>query len=238
MSLFSCQGATTKSIACFLNNSQVQLEILDYLAAGIALLISLTVVRYFLRKSEEKKHLNELNFELRRNFHNIYGEFRSNVRLWKNAGKPKNPAGHEALYTSAVQVEGKLEALLSDIAGQKTLSVDETCILGLYRQAFQTLREALRGDKNRDVPCTYDHNDYHLFNELTAAISRLLVTGKPQPSELEARQNLDAILDIRSSDWPLAHTKYGKSQMWKPALKAVISKRQSELESSPNNESR
>lgn len=236
MSLFECVPPVSSAMGCFFNDPKVQIEFLRYAAAAVALLFSLTVVQYFLRKSEEKKFVSELNFELRRNFHETYGEFRSNIRLWKNAGKPHNPDGNETIFVSAVRTEGKLEALLSDMAGQKQLSSEETCVLGLYRQGFQTLRETMFGKQGRTVPYNYDMNDYHFFNELTASISRLVVTDRPQPTELEARRNFDAILDIRSKDWTDACREYGENQKWKHALRKVKENRKQDRLSQPNNE--
>src|SRR5690606_3488244 len=97
--------------------------------------------------------------------------------------------------------EGRLDALLSDIACFKRLSSSEAVILGLYRQGYQTLRECLIGKPNRAVP--YDHNtvEYRFFNQVSAVTSRLVLQARKEPDDELAWSTVRRIYSVRSSDW-------------------------------------
>jgi hypothetical protein len=189
---------------CGIPNQGPVLELFKFVLNLVLLLVTWTLGQFLILRWEEKKRVREISRDMRRQFHELYGQFKSNVRLWKARGKPTDLKAYPELLERAVLAEGLVEALLSDLAALKKLSDDECTALGLFRQGYQTMRQALTKNRPDGVPAEYDSDPYHLFNDLTTIVSRLVVVIRDEPTPEEARKSFDAIIDVRTDEWDRA----------------------------------
>lgn len=95
----------------------------------------------------------ELNLAAANDFQRLYGEA---VAIWKTwnglngyytaAFAPPEDAKWTCLLR-ATAVEGQLESLLAKVSAERFLSRDDIAVLGGLRQAFKSLRRAIRADR-------------------------------------------------------------------------------------------
>tara|TARA_Y100001001_G_C7947739_1_gene287923 strand:+ start:178 stop:888 length:711 start_codon:yes stop_codon:yes gene_type:complete len=209
------------------------LELFKFCLNLILLLVTWTIGRWFLYKwdqyikfrdlerdfvNDERTRIREISRDLRTQFHELYGSFKSNVRFWKIAGKPTEPSKCKELLEQAVRAEGQVEALISDIATLKTLNDNEVTTLGLYRQGYQSVRQAITKNRKEKVPSTYDTSPYHLFNDVTTQVSRIVVEIRLEPSAEDAQKNFDGVMDVRSDIWDEAIKCVDKKMKWKDVI--------------------
>lgn len=166
-----------------------QLEIIKWILGILSLLITWVIGQKILLDWEEKKKKKELDITTINQFQHLYGEFRSIWRVWrackfhtdeKNAQKrqltpPDNNLSWE-LLDRASKAEGGVEAILIKIATERRLCQCDLKCLGLFRQAFQTLRQDIRENKAKGFSRTSP--EYYLFDELSCEILNILSFGE------------------------------------------------------------
>jgi hypothetical protein len=81
------------------------------------------------------------------------------------------------------------------------LNEEEIRSLGLFRHAYQKLREAIRDD--RPLEWTHDKPEYQLYNELTSRIAHIIASDvrKRQEDSNGAAETLRQIAALRPDDW-------------------------------------
>lgn len=160
-------------------------------------------------ESELRQKHRDLDSQLRREFINNYGRFRTNVRTWK-VYRPVPKKFHE-LLPAVIEDEGKLEALIVEAASRRTMEKEQACLLGLFRQGYQTLRQHLDDDRKPEPPHNYSNDDYHLFTMLFAALANLLVEERDTRGMVDIQFNIDRIYECRSDNWDAAIMDFGES---------------------------
>ncbi len=180
--------------------------------------------------TDERKRIREINRDMRKQFHELLGEFKSNVRLWEIVKKLNDTFNNQELLETVVRAEGMVEALLSDIASVKILNEEEVTVLGLYRQGYQTLRQAIiKKNCSQKVPATYDTDPYHLFNDVATEVSRIIVEIRKEPDSETARKNYDGVMDVRSDVWEEALKQVKGKKKWNELILAATMKRKEDF---------
>jgi hypothetical protein len=159
-----------------------------------------------------KKKRQELDIAIARDFQKLYGEFKEVSRLWRICtykGPKSNltelpPTLPVELLRRATAAEGGIEAIIVKLATERELTDDEVRSLGLFRQAYQKLREQIRDA----LPLEWTHQtpEYHLYNDLAAAVAAIISSNAPkEPTRAnEAGSTLRRITAVRPSDWEQA----------------------------------
>ena len=166
-----------------------------------------------------RKKRQELDIAAAEAFHGLYGEFREIARLWrtyKYEGNPDTRVRFPAdlrfdLVRRAAAAEGRVEALIVRLATGRVLDRDAVRTLGLFRQAYQQLREAIRDDKRFDW--TRPTREYALYNELTSRVAHLIDETLPvrQEDAKEAARALGLIAAVEPADWQRELTRAGEA---------------------------
>jgi hypothetical protein len=129
------------------------------------------------------------------------------------------------LIRDVVMVEGRVESLLTDISSLKRLEPEEITTLGLFRQGCQTLRQAIYKGETNQVPYYYKQPQYHLFNRLMIAVSRLVIAQKRQPSSGQSQASFDQVIQVRSAEWEKAVMLIEEKQPWESLINTVTTMR-------------
>lgn len=185
--------------------------IIEAVKAGLAVgILGLTwfVGQRIVSRWELKRKAREFDLTITTQFHQLFGEFKEIWRLWKvlrnNADPsalpiPDNMRWH--LLTRASAAEGRVESIFVKLATERTLTEAEIKDLGLFRQAYQLLRQGIRDNH----PLNYGYKDceYRLFNELGCKVAHILSgsASHDRPTVEQARKAFEAILAVRTEDW-------------------------------------
>lgn len=164
---------------------------------------------------DEKKKRRELDMAAVNQFQRFYGEFKTIWRLvrtyhnsFKAEEKNKLPQPTDADYIwklmdRASKVEGDLEALLVKVATERRLNDTNANDLGLYRQACQKLREAIK--KGKSEYFQRDSEEYYLFDELSCEFLKILsfneLLEKNDVYEQTASAQYHKIKDVGGAEW-------------------------------------
>jgi len=186
------------------------------LLGGLLLLIfTWSLGQRLLGKADFRKKRRELDMALSLEFELRFGEFKAIWRQWKahyeSLWSTKSVQQVDAsdpvrwkLYVDATAAEGKLEAVFVKLATERRLSPADLTRLGLFRQAYQELREAIRDCE----PMMYknDHPRYSFFNVYGCHVAHIITReyDKTEPSAIEAERGFLAIQAIRKHDWKAA----------------------------------
>src|ERR1044071_6204773 len=77
-------------------------------------------------------------------FYELYGSAVTVWRKWRQAcvelDEGERAAARRDLLTTATETEGKLEAIFMKLASERVLNGDEVRALGLFRQAYRSVR--------------------------------------------------------------------------------------------------
>ncbi len=157
-----------------------------------------------------QKKRQELDIATVTQFHKLYGEFKEVSRLWRAFKYPERKLVYPEsmpmeLQRRAAAAEGELEAIIVKLAAERRLDRDEKKTLGLFRQAYQKLREAIRGDE--DFKWTHETPEYKLYNDL-ASKTAYIIFSKQAIKHLQSADAADALQEI---------TSHGK-KAWEDAL--------------------
>lgn len=191
------------------------------------------------------KKRQEFDFTVANQFYQLYGEFRAVQRLWRVLAD-KNEEGKRKfnfefsdaqtvrleLLKRSVLVESGLEAIILKLSIERSLTEEDMQNLGLLRQAYQMLREAIRD--NKSLSYSWDSPEYKLLNNLVSSVGRLISPDKKpklfielldndneQPELIKAQSNLREISGFRSNDFKKA---VDKIQLPANNTKALIKK--------------
>lgn len=141
----------------------------------------------------------EIELETAKSFYAAYGEF---FAVWKLWGYHKEKHGPDAsrwdLLQRASTSEGAMEAIFVKLASERWLTKREVEILGRFRQAYQTLREAIRDD--RSMGWSSDkYADYVSFKRLAGLVSAIILSSTPRRSPIADPE--DALMQVTSNTW-------------------------------------
>jgi hypothetical protein len=151
----------------------------------------------------------ELDIAAEIEFHKLYGEFKKISRLWrvcmfKGARPAKfafSPTAVFDLLKRASAAEARVEAIIVKLATERVLEEPDIRTLGLFRQAYQQLREAIRDAQ--DLHWTNGTPEYDLFNELTVRTACIIASNKTtkQDDPVDAARVLKKITSVRPEHW-------------------------------------
>lgn len=188
----------------------VQLELIKTGFGCLLLALGWFVGQRIIAFWDIRKKRQEIDFETAKQFHQLYGEFKEVSRLWRTfcfTGERSRrlefpPHFHFELLRRATAAEGGVEGIIVKLATERLLTPDDIRNLGLFRQAYQQLRQAIRDGSELDwinKTAAYD-----LYNELATATSSIVFSNK-RPTKLpgydEASLHLKSITSIRLEDW-------------------------------------
>lgn len=125
----------------------------------------------------------ELELAAANEFYRLYGEFFAVYKLWSYLSRDKESVLPEAFQTirwellqRASSNEGALESLFVKLAAERKLTDREVEILGRFRQAFQSLREAIRDSK--DVGWYYQEHPKYLSLKRLAYLTACIINSE------------------------------------------------------------
>jgi hypothetical protein len=135
----------------------------------------------------------ELQLDAVGELYGAYGEFYAIWKVWNYRQKEGIPDPGGELFSRAAAMEGRVEAILVRIATERRLGPADVERLGLLRQAFQELRDAIRD--GRAIRWNYsEHPKYLELKRLAAYAASLSGEGLwPRPTSDEAQAALVAI---------------------------------------------
>jgi hypothetical protein len=148
----------------------------------------------------------EIALNAARDFYKAYGEFFAVGRLWAyslNQLKEACPSDNRwQLLQRAVAAEAQLEALLIQVAAERSLSKEEREDASKLRQAFQSLRQAIRDGYAMAWRGANDPH-YVALKALSCRVSHLISSTHPRigPDHIEAWSALRDVTANREQDW-------------------------------------
>ncbi len=157
-----------------------------------------------LRASQAAQKQRELQLEAAARFYDLYGEFFAVWKLWSatKSGRvaTENPhASRVELHRRACVAEGGVEAVLVRLAAEYPLGPAEVEMLGKFRQAYQSIREAIRADRELSWGAS-DHPEYAAFKRLACGVAALL-SANPPTGLPTAQASAAALSDITDNRW-------------------------------------
>jgi hypothetical protein len=186
---------------------------LSLLVLGVTWLLGQQILAYW----EVQKKQKELDIGTATQFQQLYGEFKTVWRLWKiyyfndlNNNKDITlktfpPPEHLRweLLKRATAAEGSVESILVKMATERDLSANQLEYLGLFRQAYQQLREAIRD--NKPINWKREDAEYKLLNDLASETATIIFSSKHlKYSELSKGQmQLKTITDYTLNNWEI-----------------------------------
>ena len=181
------------------------LELLKSILALVILYITWAVGQRFITHWELKRKARELDLSIATQFQQLFGEFKEIWRLWK-ALKSSPPLqgfvfpedARWQLLVRASAAEGRVEAIFVKLATDRSLTSTEVRNLGLFRQAYQLLRQGIRDDKSMEYG--YRDPQYRLFNELGCKVAHTLAgsASHHRPTLDQACDAFENILGYRT----------------------------------------
>jgi hypothetical protein len=201
--------STLGRIHSFTCASRITWASMAVLASGLlgslfAALVAVISAKYVIPKAQDRwdkiKKQRELDLIAVGEFHTFYGEFLALRKLW-NA--PLREGSKFQMSTKfawdclgrATAIEGGVESLLVKVAADRRLTEDQIDALGATRQAFQSLRRAIRD--RQELKWTYDNEPHYVALKVLAAHMSGLLANSPglesHPSSEEAAANLRSI---------------------------------------------
>lgn len=155
-----------------------------------------------------KKKTREIDVQISQQLHTLIGEWKAVWRTWKvlHGELSQAPATQclewrWRLLDRAAIAEGMVEAILLRTATARFLQNHEIVTLGLFRQAFQQLRQSIRDQES--LPWTRQNSEYWLFHDLTVRVYFLLEREgeHTELSSTDCERQLKSILAITSGEW-------------------------------------
>lgn len=188
--------------------NHVELEMiktgLSWLTLGLGWLVGYGIIaRWDLMKKRQ-----ELDIAIATQFHKLYGEFKEVSRLWSafsfsgNRSKPLTFPDTTPLdlLKRAAAAEGGVEAIIVKLATERVLDGEDIKTLGLFRQAYQKLREAIRD--GGPLGWTRDTPEYTLYNDLASKTACIISSNKIKKCKsAEAPKMLQRITAIGPEEW-------------------------------------
>lgn len=187
--------------------NEVLLELIKTLLSGAIVGMGWFVGQRMVAYWDERKKQQELDLTAAREFHSLYGEFKDVSRLWrivKYEGPDKKSLSSDTrsdLLRRASSAEGRIESMIVKLSSERVLTDEEIAALGLFRQAYQQLRMAIRDD--RPFEWIYESPEYHLYNALATRVARVIAatTVTRQDNTDGAIDTLSRVTAIRPNAW-------------------------------------
>lgn len=163
-----------------------------------------------------RKKRQELDIGTATQFHKLYGEFKEVSRLWRTftyTGRGKKLTFTKTvpleLLRRAAAAEGGVEAIIVKLATERRLKEEDIETLGLFRQAYQKLREAIRAKE--PLEWTYNTREYTLYNNLAGKTACIISTSKTKRrcKMAESPKILQKITKIQADHWKDALNQIG-----------------------------
>ena len=159
----------------------------------------------YLAKWSIRQKRRELQLSAANTFDRLYGEFFKIWKLWKNYKKEGidcKEVSQWDLLAMTCTAEAGMEAILVKIASEFILTDEDIITLGRFRQAYQSLREHIRENKEFTWNHPY-HPQYMQFKKMGAYIATLLseFSTAKDPSREEAIYNLQRITSTKFKYW-------------------------------------
>ena len=180
-----------------------------------------SIVEYW----DYRKKRNEIDIANAQRFFELYGEFKAIIRLWRvfhiNTHPDEAPENATLIHVPepnvtrwellkrAADAESGVESLILKLTAERRLDEKQMRALGLFRQAYQRLRESIREDK--PLHWTYRSSEYVLFNNLATRFAQMISVDKAprlemirfdtepeHPSLSEARRSLQVVTSYRT----------------------------------------
>jgi hypothetical protein len=149
-------------------------------------------------RSQKRKEFDLATLE---QFQRLYGEFFALYHLWDDLKQDKFVKSEKTsedfvndIIQRAYRIEGNMEAVLTRIAAEKRLSIEEVDSLGKFRQAFQRVRKYV----TKDIPFKWDsdfHPEYASLKIHASRVSDIILFSKARSRATRSSQ----ILDITSN---------------------------------------
>jgi hypothetical protein len=192
----------------------LRLELARVLAAGVLLLLTWFLGQRVILFWDIKKKRRELDLATEATLQAVYGEYKEVGRIWRvlksgDSDIPEKLPSRGELLARAIAAESRVEALLMKIAVERVLSSAERSTLGLFRQAYQQLRQAIREDKPIQLSFTDSH--YHFFNDLACETALIIVQAPAADAGISVgyrKENLFSIARIRTRHYRHALERY------------------------------
>lgn len=171
---------------------------------GLSWIIGQRIISYW----ELKRKAKEMDIASATQFQQLFGEYKEIWRLWKVLADgllPQPPPAPDHtrwhLLSRASAAEGRVEAVFVKLASQRLLPDADISTLGLFRQAYQLLRQGIRDNH----PLNYGFRDaeYELFNKLGCQVAHIIAAGTSGvlPSGAKAWDNFQRIIKVRTEEW-------------------------------------
>ena len=198
-------------------NEQVIIEVIKLGLSIIFLFITWGIGQSILTYWEVKKKRKELDIQTVQRLQELIGEWKTVWRLWKvykeNAANSLNKPEYTRweLLSRVSAAEGGIEAILLKIASERSITKGDCEQLGLFRQAYQQLREAIRDDNS----ILWDRKDpeYWMFHELSVRVTYIFEGSEAKRSAEDANANLKKILSVNKPLWNDAVKKHKSQQV-------------------------
>ena len=182
-------------------SQNVILEIIKTALSGVTMIFGWIAGQRIVAYWDMKKKRQDVDLALAAQFQHLYGDFKQISRLWRSvryAGKRNEEVDfpeHFAadLLVKATAAEGSVEAIIIKLATERTLTEKDIETLGLFRQAYQRLRESVRDGE--DLNWTHGEPEYHLYNDLAAQVCGLISGGN------RSSDTLERITAVRPERW-------------------------------------
>jgi len=193
---------------------QVLLEVIKTVFAFLTLVFAGIIGQRIIASWDIRKKRQQLDIEAAREFHKLYGEFKELSRLWRAYKYKRGDTSKkvefsdntpEELLKRAAAAEGGVEAIIAKLATERgELEDEEIRTLGLFRQAYQQLREAIRDDE--PLEWTYGTREFTLYNDLASKTTRIISPSQTKwwRKKTEPPNILQQIAEIRPDDWKKA----------------------------------
>lgn len=174
---------------------------LDNLIAVVGLLWASTLGHYFTVQWNIRQKKRELALVASREFHKLYGIFFSLWKKWEYLLKttPDGSEERRKLLFEACDAEGNVESLFVALSSSHELTDDQITTLGLFRQGYQSLRQAIREGRSLGWDSS-DHMEYVAFKRLATEVATLIVSDKSD-NKKKVKSKGDKLLRITCNSW-------------------------------------
>jgi hypothetical protein len=204
-------------------SEELQIELLKTALSAIvtvgALLLTWFGGQKILDQWDLRKKRKEIDIQTAQRFHELVGEWKAVWRAWQFLKKtpPKgspivaSPTARWDLFDRAAKAEGGIEAILLRLSIERQLCGCERKQLGLFRQSFQQLREAIRDDKG--LAWNRGSKEYWFAHELAIRVSLIIEREPPQKplTATDGKHQLEDILAVTGTKWNVAIKKLPKN---------------------------
>ncbi len=178
-------------------------DIFPLLAPVITILLAWLVGHRLSAYWAERQKRREVVLTATNEFYKLYGEFFAVWKLWNySIDQVEDSTSGERrwkLHERAAAAEASMESMMVNLASERVLTEDQVATLGRFRQAYQSLREAIAVGKK--LSWYFDeHPEYLAFKRLAAGVARL-VSAADGISAPKVERAQEALRVITSNQW-------------------------------------